>query len=290
MEDLGALYKDVYKTFRPTHYFFQKYNTAYTGIENAGFIAYGTDKKPVAFCGAVPCFIQYEKKLVLAAQCTDTMTHPKHRNKGLFAKVSAVLYEFCRESGIKLLFKFPNQNAYPVAVSFPGWTETERMSRFSIQVDTVWERAFFKVAGKSHKKIISNIISGQPDFHNSVIANGYAGVYRDEAYMSYKACSNTYLVNITSASLWLKAAGELIIGDIMLMANDDKYFFDEIKTLARNLKLPSISFQISGSGRLHDLFAGSYKAIPSFPVLIKDFGSGLPPEKIKFTFADIDIF
>jgi len=83
---------------------------------------------------------------------------------------------------------------------------------------------------------------------------------------------------------------ELIIGDILLTGDNHNNFIEEVKMLAKKLNAKKISFQCSPDCSLHKLFANYCTASPSFPVIFKDFGSGLPLEKIKFTFADIDIF
>jgi hypothetical protein len=290
LADVGKLYTEVYGSAPGIDYFAKKYDTAYTGVENVGFIAYNTDNMPVAYYGVIPCFIQFENEIILVAQSADTMTHPQHRYKGMFVELSNMTFDLCQQLGIRLIFGFPNQNSYPAMVNRLGWIETEKMSRFTVPVNTIWRRSFFQNKKKYDEGILNKLLLPQGGLGNSVIEDGYAGIYRDEAYYHYKTFENTYVIKTGSADVWIKITKELIIGDIILTGNSDKYFFEEIKTLAKKLNLNKISFQVCRGCRLHDLFATRYKAIPSFPVLFKDFGSGVPLKKIKFTFADIDIF
>jgi len=290
VNDLALLYKEVYDAARPNGYYFNKYDTAYTGVENVGFIAYDKRNHPVAYYGVIPCFIQSGKEILLAAQSADTMTHPEHRNKGMFVNLSMMTFDLCRQLGIKLIFGFPNQNSYPAMIKRLGWTETEKMSRFTIPTGKIWNWLFLKISKEHHDEVLNKLVLCEPAMKNSVIEEGYIGVYRNEAYMRYKTYTNTYMINMNSASLWIKADDELTIGDIILKENNKKYFFEEIKALAKKIKLAKISFHVSGGCNLYDLFASNYKPIESFPVLFKDFGSGLQLNKIKFTFADIDIF
>ena len=290
LDDLALLYREVYDVARPKGYFFKKYDTAYTGVENVGFIAYDKENRPVAYYGVIPCFIQSGNEIILAAQSADTMTHPEHRNKGMFVRLSMMTFDLCRQIGIRLIFGFPNQNSYPAMIKHLGWTETEKMSRFTIPTGTIWNRVFFKFSKKNNDKVLHKLVLSEPAMKNSAIEEGYTGVYRNEAYMRYKTYTNTYVINMNSASLWIKVGDELTIGDIILKENNRKYFFEEIKALAKKLKLTKISLHVSGGCDLYDLFASNYKPIQSFPVLFKDFGSGLQLNKIKFAFADIDIF
>src|SRR4030095_3720742 len=286
LSDLALLYKEVYDAARPDGYFIKKYDTAYTGVEYVGFIAYDKENRPVAYYGVIPCFIQSGKEIILAAQSADTMTHPEHRYKGMFVKLSMMTFDLCRQLGIKLIFGFPNQNSYPAMIKHLGWTETEKMSRFTIPIGTIWNWMSLKILKKHQDEVLNKLVLLEPDIKNSAIEEGYTGVYRNEAYMRYKSYTNTYVINMNSASLWIKVGNELTIGDIILKENNRKYFFEEIKALAKKLNLTKISFHVSGGCNLYELFAYNYKPIQSFPVLFKDFGSGLQLNKIKFTFAD----
>src|SRR5215471_5874042 len=100
LNDLACLHKAVYGIAPAKDYFQKKYDTRYTSIENIGFLAYDDAGKPAAFYGVIPCFIQCDDQIVLAAQSADTMTHADHRNKGLFMKLAALTFDLCREVGI----------------------------------------------------------------------------------------------------------------------------------------------------------------------------------------------
>lgn len=286
LADLARLYSKVYNRNIRVEYYHKKYETKYTGVENAGFISYN-DNQPVASFGVIPCFIQSGDKTIPAGQAVDAMTDPAHRHKGMFMKLSNITYDLCDELGIKLLFGFPNQDSYPAMINHLGWKETGKMSRFTIPVGRNWKQFFLK--RKNYGKVPDKYFSEQHEIQNSVVEDGYAGVYRSKTYMSYKSFTDNFVIKMESADLWVKMSNELIIGDIFLKKNN-KDFFREIKLLAKELNLEKISFQVCNNCSLHKLFSDHYQPIPSFPVLIKDLGSGLPAEKIKFTFADIDIF
>ena len=288
--DLARLYTAVYGIDIAVDFFIRKYDTAFTGVENVGFIAYDSHGKPVAYYGVIPCFIRHGEEIILSAQSGDTMTHPKHRYKGLFVKLSNMTFDLCRQIGIRLVFGFPNQNSYPAMIKTLGWIETEKMSRFSIPVNVSHKLDFFRNRKQHRVKVLNELLSSQSNLRNSVIEDGYSGVYRDDAYFNYKNYTKTCVVKIGSGDVWIKIGRELIIGDISLNGTDSNEFFSKIISLADQLHLNKISFQVSKGCRLHDLFASRYNAFPSFPVLFKDFESGLPLDKIKFTFADIDIF
>src|SRR5689334_7506717 len=134
LKDLARLHSAVYAPV-PDDYYFKKYNTAYTGVEYVGFIAYQFSL-PIAFYGVIPSFIQYKNTRVLAAQSADTMTHPAYRLKGMFMDLSNKTFALCRQLGIQLVYGFPNQNSYHGALKL-GWKETEKMDCFLLRVNTL---------------------------------------------------------------------------------------------------------------------------------------------------------
>lgn len=298
LADVAKLHAEVYGTAVADDYFPNKYNTAYTGVENAGFIAYNPDNKPVAYYGVIPCFIEYENKVMLAAQSADTMTHPLHRYKGMFVELSNKTFDLCRELGIRLIFGFPNHNSYHGAVNKLGWKMTETMACFIIRVKSLPFESLSKKSGllkKAYKQysqfIMKRNLLPLQGITNSVIADGFAGVYRSVDYFSYKTYSPSVVIGMENAKIWISTKYGLVIGD---MEGVHKMNFTSLinmlKGIAKRLGLREIQFHCSPGTGLHDFFAAKYKATPSYPVLFQDFGSVIPPEKIKFTFADIDIF
>src|SRR5690242_9433872 len=76
LRDLEQLHHAVYGRPSAKGYYFNKYNTAYTGKRYVGFIAYNATGTPVAYYGVLPCYLKHGDTIMLAAQSADTMTHP----------------------------------------------------------------------------------------------------------------------------------------------------------------------------------------------------------------------
>ncbi|HEX7903062.1 MAG TPA: GNAT family N-acetyltransferase [Chitinophagaceae bacterium] len=298
LADVAKLHAAVYGVAADTGYFFKKYDTAYTGVENVGFIAYNMNKLPVAYYGVIPCFIQHENKTILAAQSADTMTHPMHRYKGMFVELSNMTFDLCRQLGVFLIFGFPNQNSYHGAVNKLGWKMTGTMTCFVIPVKTLPLESLSKRADILNKlyKRYSRFVVGKKllplnGVANSVRKDGFAGVWRNEEYFNYKRYNPTKVLRIGHAKIWVSDRQGLVIGDIEDI--NEKNFnsvINELKGIAKRLGRRQLQFHCSPGTSLHDLFTKKYKAIPSYPMLFQDFGSAISPDKIGFTFADIDIF
>ena len=297
IKDMATLHSRVYSTSVSEEYFKKKYNTVYTGIENVGFLAYDKRNEPVAYYGVIPCFIRSGNELILAAQSADTMTHPQHRYKGMFVELSNMTFDLCKSLNIRLVFGFPNQNSYHGAVTKLGWEETETMNLFTVPVKTLplyslckkikcarlyrWYKEFILKKMTVHEYGISN----------SVIKDGFAGVYRSGEYLMYKSYNPTKVLQIGDCKIWISSKQSLLIGD-MEGVNENNFdgVIRRLKSLAKRSGIRKLQFICCQDLNLNRLFASSFKGEKAFPVLFQDLGSPVPLHKIKFVLADIDIF
>ena len=296
LKDLVSLHAEVYAAKRRGNYFLKKYDTAYTGVENVGFLAYNKNDEPVAYYGVLPCFIQFENKTILAAQSADTMTHPMHRYKGMFAQLSARTFDLCRELGILLIFGFPNQDFYKAAGDKWGWKKTDTMACFTIPVTSFSlnsiQNSFLKKLYKQYSFfILKKRLLSMNGVANSVLPDGYAGIYRSDEYLYYKTYNASKVISVGDSKIWISYRQDLVIGDIEgINETNFNTVISKLKGIARKLGMRKIQFHCSPGTNLHQLFAVNYKPKLSFHVIFQDFGSPVPLEIVKFTFADIDIF
>ena len=298
LDDVASLHTAVYGKAAANDYFPRKYNTAYTGVEHVGFLAYSRDRQPVAYYGVIPCFLQSGNEMTLVAQSADTMTHPQHRYKGMFVDLSNMTFDLCRQLGISLIFGFPNQNSYHGAVNKLGWKMTGTLTCFTIPVKTLpleslskRMKLLKKLYGKYCQFILRNKLLPQNGVSNSVLGDGFAGMSRADGYLNYKTYSAAKVIAIGDSKIWFSNKQGLVIGD-MEGVNGPNFLLviDKLKKTARQLGIKQIQFHCSPGTDLHQLFMVHFNAVPSFPMLFQDFGSAVPPEKVRFTFADIDIF
>lgn len=296
LADVTLLHKLVYGRSLPADFFRHKYDTAYTEIMYIGFLAY-SNNEPAAFYGVIPCFIIAGGQVVLAAQSADTMTHPNHRNQGLFVALAQLTYALCRAEGIKLLFGFPNQNSLPGFINKLGWQVIAQMQCFSIPVKALpLERVAAKLAVLQgwYKACIMQKLKKykvcQNGIGNSLINLGYDGVHRNHDYLKYKTYNHTHTIKAGQATVWFKINNGLVIGDMAGFENNFDHLMQKLIKLAGKLGLKQIQFQVLATTPLHTLLLPYARPVPSFPVIVKDLDWGLPTDKLTFAFADIDIF
>ncbi len=294
---LNQLYHDVYGRFNAEDYYTKKYDTAYTGVEYIGYIAFDEHRKPIAFYGVIPCFIRHSDQLYLAAQSADTMTHPKHQFKGIFVQLANLTFDLCREEGISIVFGFPNQNSLHGFLVRLKWQMTETLDFYDIPTGfvpiegIVRKIPFLSNAYERYQEyILKDYLVPRKGIENSSFKDGFAGVNRNAHYLNYKSYHDTQVIRVGDALLWIKIKNGLIIGDINCREDEFDQMMSEVKKIALKLGLKRIQFHTSHQTRLSALFSSRYDAVPSFYVLFKDLGARIPLDAIKFTYADVDTF
>jgi hypothetical protein len=294
---LEKLYHEVYGRTVTTGYYAKKYDTSYTGVEHVGYIAFNERHNPIAYYGVIPCFIRYGDQLYLAAQSADTMTHPRYQFKGLFVQLANLTFDLCMEEGISLVFGFPNQNSLHGFLVRLKWQMTETLAFYNIPTglvsfEGITRRVPFlkKIYEQYQQYILKDYLVPKKGLENWVFKEGFAGVNRNALYMNYKKYNDTQVIKIGNALLWIKIKNGLIIGDINCPEGEFDSMMIDLKKLALKLGLKNIQFHTSHQTRLSGLLSSRYPAEPSFYVLFKDFGSRIPLDKIKFTYADVDTF
>ncbi|MES2328995.1 MAG: GNAT family N-acetyltransferase [Bacteroidota bacterium] len=295
VDGLITLFHAVHGRMVTADFFRNKYATGYAGVEYVGYIAY-SNEQPVAFIGAIPCRLYDRGAIVLAAQLADGMTHPAYRNKGLFVSLVERTVELCRQNKVRLLFGFPNQHSLPVFLNRLGWEVYGKMDHFSLPVTTLplekisQKLPFLKNGYQNYQqKILKRYSQDISATHEPWFPGQYPAVYRTSEYLQYKS-RDTFFIAIKKAFVWLKINNGLLIGDILVSGNEIDTVMRILTGIARKLGVDKISFHCSSGNPVHTLLAGKYPSTPSFPVIFKDLGSGMELEKIKFTYADMDIF
>jgi hypothetical protein len=175
---------------------------------------------------------------------------------------------------------------------------TETLDFFGITIKTLpWQAISRKwgFAKKFYSQYSSRLLEKkrlpQKGTRSSVWMDDHAAVDRDEAYFRYKTFSDTLVIRVEEAMVWISIKNALLIGDMQAVDETNfKKVMEQLKKLAKELGIKQIQFHVSPGTRLHKLFSGISNPIPSFPALFQDFGSPVPPEKIKFTYADMDSF
>jgi hypothetical protein len=79
------------------------------------------DKSIVGHYTAIPIKIKAYKKIVLAAQSVDTITHVNFRKQGIFSALAQLCYKEIHRDNVDIIFGYPNDKSYPGFVSKLNW-------------------------------------------------------------------------------------------------------------------------------------------------------------------------
>ena len=277
-------------------FYYRKYNTGFAGKKYLGFIAYNAQNKPVAFSGAVPCFVANGDVLMAAAQCADAMTHPKYRLQGLFTKLCSMVAALCKNEDVAFLFGFPSHQAKPALVNKLGWQQHGHMENFTIAVNAIPFKGFVNrlrfingLYGMFERHVIAKYVLPEQGVANSILCDGYGGVYRNSSYLNYKAFSRTLVVKAGKSKVWVALGYALLVGDISLQGDIDEVI-QVLKKLAARLGIGKISFLTSVGTSLHNLLSVQCPPSKAFPVVFQTMGNSVEVYNIKFAYADLDVF
>lgn len=106
-------------------------------IENpfgAGIIRLMFDKeKLVGHYAVTPTLLWVKGKLHRAAFSMTTMTHPDYWGRGIFTELASEAYCYCKQSRIKVVFGFPNENSYHGFTQKLGWYGFGRVKGWAIE-------------------------------------------------------------------------------------------------------------------------------------------------------------
>ena len=298
LNDLCFLYKKVFNNDVSLEMISKKFETSYTGISYFGHLAY-SNKKPVAFHGAIPIIMTYNGKEELAAQYGDAMTLKEHTGNGLFTKLGKLTDTKLKEAGVKFVWGFPNQNSEYGYMNKLNWKYVDRTQGFILKTNSIPIEKFAQKFNFT-KNILQRNITSVFEKHktNKIIKSSvlnekeYVTTLRNKAYYDYKSFTGNFKIDIDGVLFWIKIKNGLLVGDIE--SPNEKLFFQalqKLKLMASNCGIGELVFQASPNTSITKLLDSlNVEKFESWAVGYKNFNSNFPLEKIKLTFGDLDTF
>jgi hypothetical protein len=293
---LAKLFRLVFGFRAPAAYFQKKYDTQYTGASQVCALALVGDEA-VAFHGCLPARFSFLEKKYLAAQTCDYLTLPEHRGKGLNKQLGNLSYELMRQAGIGFLFTFNSDVTFAVHRGL-GWHDVESMHRyhFATGVPPIskiarrlraldpayqsWVRRAFRPFALSEKGLA-----------NPLADEGWLCAEYTPEYFAYKSFTPNHVLDIQGVPVWVKVDGLLQVGAVgSCPAEKIPAVVSELRRLGRKVGAGEVLFQISPHTGLDTALQGMRAALPSWRMGFFDLGSGVPAEKVKLNFAELDTY
>jgi hypothetical protein len=294
---LKDLYRDAFNSKMEAQDIQRRFDTTELGCEHIGFIAIHTEtKETAAYYGVFPVTLILNDQQIVAAQSGDTMTHRRHRLKGLFILLAKLTFEECSKRKVQIIFGFPNDNSLPGFIKKLQWQQIDTILRFDLKLK-VKTFPLAKICMHSNllKKIYykyfrllfgKKIISSPASFTNTALTK-YRKIFRNEKYIKYKQSQDKFFIAINNQIIWIKLADIFWIGDFSDYGSVNESVIREIKRFAFFLGYNTISFHINESVKL-PYFLNSFKKYNSVPSCVLFLNNSINQSNILFTAADFD--
>jgi len=291
---LASLYNLCFRKNISPGWFRQKYDTENLGVKYIGFLALDQNKV-AAFYGVIPWLVILEGQEILAAQSADTMTHPDHRNKGLFVTLARKTYDLAKNSNIRFLFGFPNQHSQPGAVKL-GWDfSLPPMKLFQLTFRSLpYARLIFrsKLLSQVYLNVIRLMLGSDRANAHGIFSEQHNGPKHDATFIAYKKYSPAFFITINQTDIWVRLDGDMKIGLITIPPHSDPHpLLKKLQTLATVLGCSRVVFITSHNTGLYKSLSPHIQPVDAFPTgIYKLTEERLPYELISFEYCDLDIF
>lgn len=298
LKDIKLLYRECFGEDVTMDFIEKKYNTESFGAANIGYVAYDISGNPAAYYGVFPCKAVVGGNIYLCAQSGDTMTHPRHRGKGLFIKLAKITYRLAKENGIRFVFGFPNDNSLHGFVKKLDWICTENFNVYKINVFTfplAYLCSRISLLRRLYRNcadvILKSRLSKRDFFENPQINKINGGILRDKDFFKYKNYVKKELIEINGKCVYIKIDSSLRIGDIESVDEDEfQKIVKKLRRLAWLLGCYRLIFSYSPGVKYDKYLSAKYTPRKGSPIGGVDLGSGLDLSSLKFSLADIDTF
>lgn len=278
-----------------------KYGCTFDGIEGFSCVAFTDSGEAVASFGMLPWPIRWGTRTEIAAQAVDAATHHAHRRRGLFSQLAGMARELCDSAGVSFLFAFPHPagDSYPGFIRSLGYIHLDDLVEYRHAIRTLWVERFARRVGgpvdrlyqRQLERAMNAHVPANTVFDNSLLSEGFAATSRRAEFHAYKSFAGSRVLATDGGRVWLKVRRGLLIGDLEASAQDD---MDKtiwmLERFAVRLGIQQIVFQSSTETRFTSYFGNRYRALPCLTVVYQNLRSQIPPEKLRFTFGDLDNF
>src|SRR5207247_89319 len=178
-----------------------------------GFVcaAFTEGGEPGGSVGVLPWRVRVGDRVEGAGQMVDVATGNAHRGRGLFVRLAELAREVCEDAGVGFLFGFPNEAAYPIWINKLGYAHVDDMVEHRLPIRTLWAERVARRARPLQPLYERHVARSlrrhgarEPVLRNSLLAEGFAGVERDEAFYAYKAAfAGSRVVELDGGRVWL---------------------------------------------------------------------------------------
>ncbi len=300
MARLLPLFHDAFGRGRFTaSWLARKYACEHGGVAGFACVALSQEGHPAGSVGVLPWPVRYGDLVETAGQMVDVATGSEHRGRGLFVRLAEMAREVCEKAGVRFLFGFPNEAAYPIWMSKLGYQHIHDLVDHRARVRALWAERLARKVGPLRAgyeryvdRTLAALVPEDTSLQNSLIRDGFAGVDHDDSFLAYKrSFAGSRVVALDGGRVWLNVRHGVLVGDMEAASADDfAATTSALERLARRLGAHQVLFQASEDTRFTAGLAEAFTGSRGMPVIYRDIASQIPSDMIRFSFGDFDNF
>ncbi len=296
IRDAFFLYKKVMKGSFTYRQFFQKYQTDYAGLPQCSQLAY-FNGKPIAFYGAIPCFVKAAGNRLLATQVCDSFTLKEYRKQKINYKLAERCYELLRSYHCSFLFGFQNLASYSAAKKHDWHVANKILFRFHIAIHRTfvsrWIGKLMIKFGyrKKFERVFATMICNERDFHNILDNENGITVDYESGFLQYKTFTPNYFILIGDVKFWVNLKSYFEIGAIDYQDKETLHAaLQKLIGLLNSLYISQIILNAPYNSRLYRDLCNWYEPHPSWIIGYLNFDGKVDGAEILVNPADFDTY
>lgn len=277
-----------------------KYGGRFGGLSGFAAVAMTDRGEIAASYGMLPWPIRYGDRIEVAGQAVDVATDPNHRRRGLFALLVETALARCREAGAHFIIGFTpvGGETFPLYIRHHGYTHIHDMVEYRCRTRTVWAERIARRLPPIHglyrrylDRTLDALAPQDPVLENSLVTEGFAATHHSREFFDYKSFAGSRVLGVEGGRAWLKVRRGMLVGDLEAATGEGlDRSLRALEGVARRNGIDEIIFQTSHDTRFTRLFPERYRTVPCFKVVYQDIASRIPPDRLRFTFGDLDNF
>ena len=224
------------------------------------------------------------------------MIHTAYQRNGAYFLLMSEMQSYAKNHGVKFGLGFGNEKSTKAVLKYGLWTYYNRMKRFSIHISTIPVNKIFRKLG------LFNLYLGliRMYLHKHIIP------YRKENFEEYncvptikynydfflkRSSSEYFLIKLKQTILWLKVDNFLKVGFIKNPFEEDlPIIFSSLKSFCRLFGIGEIMMQFSEGSKEELSLKKHFPSHNSWPILVCNFDSHFPLDKLQLSLCDTESF
>ncbi len=276
-----------------------KYDTAWTGKQWIGFIAYDPSSgEPVGSFQTLPVLFRRGDRYYMGAQAVDAMVHPAYRHRRIFSVLAQKTEALAIAEGIDFFFAFTNQNSRPAVQKALGVTTPIRMQS---RMATVWTLPLEKVSrfndllyrayGLYARWIASLFFQVSDRLPDDMGGGQTIHTLRSESYRQYKQHNGSTVWRWGTTFIWLNYHNGLQVGDMEAGSEAEALaMWSRLRKMAFWAGLTKVVFQATPEHPALKWLETQSESGSSWHIGIKSYNSSVALDPIRLVYGDTDNF